>query len=67
MARSELVTNGNIHSMPTNDAFRDGWARIEENNELIAQADAQLETDGLVDTSLLSTMLEAGLDISDYT
>jgi len=64
---SNLCTNGKIRSMPSTDAFRDGWARIEYNNDLIKTADMQLEYDGLVDTSLLSEMREAGLDISDYT
>ena len=64
---SNLMTNGKIRSMPSTDAFRDGWSRIEENQSLYDQADIQLEENGLVDTSLLSTMREAGLDISDYT
>jgi len=64
---SNLCTNGKIRSMPTNDAFRDGWARIQSNNDLYRTADMQMELDGLVDCSLLSEMLAAGLDISDYT
>ena len=63
---STLVTNGKIRSMPSTDAYRNGYQRIEENNKLIAMAEAELEELGLVSLTTLSDLAAAGFDISQY-
>jgi hypothetical protein len=64
---STLVTNGKIRSQPVNDNFRDGWDLIEANTKLIAQADAEVEEDGLASIDTLTAMMAAGLSIETYS